>query len=565
MRLVVLRTALLLLALGTPEVHGQSAAAEVSPGLPQPGLPPGPGQPPQPGLPPAPGQPQPGLPPRPGPQPGPPQTEPGASNTPKAARIVQSPVLTEEVKTDRVLSVLRVNVTNQPWDFGRPWGKRAPFSRRAIGAVLPGNRVLVTAELVGNANYVELENASGGQKVPAVVDVVDYECNLAILKTEDTEFMKQVKPLEISSASVGDLLSVWQLENNGNLLITKGAMTTADVTRYPIDESPLLVYRLTAALQFRDSSFTLPVVKDDKLVGVLMRYENNTNNADLIPAPVIEHFLKDAASPPYKGFPRVGMSFSVTRDPQFRRYLGLKGTMLGGIYVNDVLKDGPAARAGIQKGDMIFKVDGLPVDQDANYLDPEYGRIAVTHLFSTKHFEGDRIPFTIARRGETKEVQVTLAHREVESYVVEPYVIDRAPKFCIVGGFVLQELSRQYLKEWGNDWMKKAPENFVYYDRQQAELFKDGPKKLVFLSRVLPTTATVGYEDMSTLLVTKINNVALNGVADVPAALAKGQNGLHKVEFDGEPSIIYLDAKSVAEEGEALRAKYRLPSLQRLD
>ena len=53
----------------------------------------------------------------------------------------------EVVKPDAPLSVVRVNVTNQPWDFGRPWGKRPPFSRRAIGTVLTGNRVLVTAEL----------------------------------------------------------------------------------------------------------------------------------------------------------------------------------------------------------------------------------------------------------------------------------------------------------------------------------------------------------------------------------------------------------------------------------
>ncbi len=164
----------------------------------------------------------------------------------------------DEVKPDAPTSVVRVNVTNQPWDFARPWGKRPPFSRRAIGTILSENRVLVTAELVANANYVELESAEGGQKVPATVEVVDYEANLALLKTEDTAFLKEYKPLELTHASIGDLLSVWQLESTGTLLVTKGPMTTAEVTRYPIDESPLLVYRMTAPIQFRDSSFTAP-------------------------------------------------------------------------------------------------------------------------------------------------------------------------------------------------------------------------------------------------------------------------------------------------------------------
>jgi S1-C subfamily serine protease len=482
----------------------------------------------------------------------------------KATKVTQ-PLPAAEVKTDTVLSVVRVNVTNQPWDFGKPWGKRPPYSRRAIGAVLPDNHVLVTAELVANANYVELEAATGGQKAPASVEAVDYECNLALLKCDDPAFLKALKPLEVTAASVGDQLSVWQFESNGNLLVTKAALTTAEVSRYPIDDAQFLIYRVTAPLQFRDSSFTLPVVKDGALVGIVMRYDNATNNADLIPAPIIQHFLKDAATPPYEGFPRAGMAFSITRDPQFRRFLGLSGSGLGGIYVNDVVAEGPAAKAGIQKGDVVLKVEGKPIDQDGNFEDAEYGRIAVSHHFSTRHFVGDTVNFTIARKGETLELPVTLTHRDVQSYVVEPYVIDRAPKFYILGGLVLQELSRQYLKEWGNDWMKKAPEHFVYYDRQQGELFSKGPKKIVFLSRVLPSAATVGYEDLHTLVLKRINGVELQSLADIPSALEKAADGLHKLEFDGDPTVIYLDAKAVAEEGQALMRKYRLPALQRLN
>lgn len=73
-------------------------------------------------------------------------------------------VRAEEPKPEKTLSVIRVNVTNQAWDFTRPWGKRPPFSRRAVGTVLEGGRVLVTAELVANANYVEFETPEGGQR-----------------------------------------------------------------------------------------------------------------------------------------------------------------------------------------------------------------------------------------------------------------------------------------------------------------------------------------------------------------------------------------------------------------
>jgi hypothetical protein len=464
---------------------------------------------------------------------------------------------------EKALSVVRVNVTTQPWDFGRPWGKRPPFSRRAIGAVLPGQRVLVTAELVANASFVEFESAGGGQKVPAAVEFVDYECNLALLKTDDVEFLRKLRPLEISEAKIGDQLSVWQIESNGNLLVTHGPVTTAEVLRYPIDDSPFLVYRLTAQLQFRDTSFPLPVVKGEKLVGLVQRYDTAANNADIIPAPVIEHFLKDAAQPPYEGFPRLGMSYSQTRDPQLRRYAGLKDGS-GGIYVTDVLPGGPAAKAGIQEGDVVLKIAGEVIDQDGNYTDPQYGRISLSHLVGTRHFHGNELKFEILRKGEPQQVAVTIANRPVTSYVIEPYVIDRAPPFYILGGLVLQELSRQYLKEWGPDWKKKAPEQFVYLDAQQAELFKDGPKKVVFLSRVLPTEATMGYEEIGSLVVKKINGLALQGIVDIPTALKQARDGVHKIEFDGDPGTIYLDAAQVTALEPLLAQKYRLPTMQRL-
>ena len=53
------------------------------------------------------------------------------------------------------LSLVRVNVTGQPYDYFRPWQKKASFSKRGLGAVLPQGRVLVTADLVANQNYVE--------------------------------------------------------------------------------------------------------------------------------------------------------------------------------------------------------------------------------------------------------------------------------------------------------------------------------------------------------------------------------------------------------------------------
>jgi hypothetical protein len=460
--------------------------------------------------------------------------------------------------------VVRGNVTNQPYDFGKPWGKRNPYSRRGIGAVLPNNRVLVTGEMVADASYIELEAPEGGRKVPAEVVAVDYEANLALLKTEEIEFLKPLVPLELTIGAVGDTVSVWQLENNGSLLVTRGTMTTAELAKYPYGDATFMIYRITASLQARDSSYTMPIAKDGKLLGLLSRFDSTSSNVDVIPTPIIEHFLRDVAQAPYEGFPRAGISFSNTRDPQFRRYLGLN-EQKGGVYLTEVYSDGPAAKAGLRKGDVLLRVDDQPVDQDGNYVDPVYGKIPVGHLLSGRHFVDDKLKFSIWREGTVKDFTVTMTRRLPQEYVVDPYIIDRAPKFFVLGGLVLQELSRQYLKEWGADYVKKAPEDLVYLERQQNELFREGGRKIVFLSRVLPSDATVGYEELHYLVVTRINGQEILSLKDVPPALKKAQNGLHKVEFASEPTTIFLDAAQVKASGGILAKTYRLPSLQRLE
>ena len=113
--------------------------------------------------------------------------------------------------------------------------------------------------------------------------------------------------------------------------------------------------------------------------------------------------------------------------------------------------------------------------------------------------------------------------------------------------------------------MESFEDGSIFICRCQSELFEDGPKKIVFLTRVLPTPATVGYEEVTTLRVTKINGVELQSLADVPAALEKAANGFHKVEFDEDPRTIYLDAAQVSAVEQQVQQQYRLPSLKRLE
>ena len=93
-------------------------------------------------------------------------------------------------------SVIRVNTTMQTFNLIQPWEKGAASTRLGLGAVLPNNKVLVTAQMVTDATYIELEKPDSSEKTTAKVLTVDYEANLALLEpSNDKDFLSDREPV----------------------------------------------------------------------------------------------------------------------------------------------------------------------------------------------------------------------------------------------------------------------------------------------------------------------------------------------------------------------------------
>lgn len=459
-------------------------------------------------------------------------------------------------------SILRINATTQAFDFVRPWSKKNPATRRAIGTVVLPRAVLTTADFLANATYIEMESPRGDYRVPAQIIAIDYEANLALLTPEDAAGNFPFQPVELAEVKRGDSIEAVQLEPNGNLSSTRGTTAHIDVARYWLEDQNFLVYRFSGALQIRDGSATLPVFTNNRLAGLLMRYDPASNIMECVSAPVARHFLRDVADGSYQGFAKSGMSFSATRDPQFRKFLKISD-IKGGVYVSSILKEGPADQAGIKKGDVIVQIDGQEVDSDANYNDANYGRISISHLISTAHQSGDLLKVEILRDGKPISTAIKPSRRPPEAHTVPPYVISEGPKFVIVGGLILQELSRQMLKEWGNDWQRKAPIELLNLDRTQNESTPD-IEHHVILTQIIPSELTIGYQEVSFVAVTEINGTKLRSISDVPDALAKPIKGTHHIKLAGDPGVLYLDASKTVETTESLQKSYGIPFTSRL-
>ena len=459
-------------------------------------------------------------------------------------------------------SLVRINSTLQSYKASQPWEKNTPRKRRGLGVLLSENRVLTTAAMAADAIYLELESADSSRRVPAELKAIDYKANLALLvPTGESDFLAKLKPREVSNPlKIGNELEFYQLENSGDPFSTTGTIRKMELLSTFVSSGGYLSYIVKASMQSAGNSFTLPVFHKDKLAGVLTSYDSKDQLCDVISVDIVSAFLKDAADGNYTGFPSLGAGFSTTEDEHFRAWLKLPKDA-GGIYINRLLPGGSGDSDGMKKGDVILSIDGNAINRLGYYQHPEYSTLSWPHLVGGSRTVGEEISIDILRDGKPQTLKVTLKQAPDPLLPVHRY--GDAPPYLIKGGLVFQELSRPYLQAFGKEWASRGPLNLLDVMSNPSD-YEEGRNRVVVLTRVVPTEATIGYDRLSNQIVEKVNG---KPVADLPslakALAATTENGIHEIETDQSPYKLYLD-QGLSDQVDAQFKARGLPSLSRL-
>lgn len=98
------------------------------------------------------------------------------------------------------------------------------------------------------------------------------------------------------------------------------------------------------------------------------------------------------------GRPYLGITYLSVTDAQTAQKLGVSAY---GIYVMDVVKGGPADKAGIQPGDRIVSINGTEIAQQT-----DLGTVI------QQYAAGDTVEVTLAREGQMLSLQLTLGEKD---------------------------------------------------------------------------------------------------------------------------------------------------------
>lgn len=467
------------------------------------------------------------------------------------------------VASEEILdSFVRVNATIQTFNAGQPWQRNSPQRRSGLGTLISPTEILTTAEMVANQTYLELESADSSGTTQAKVIAIDYKANLALLAPMgDPGFLTEKTPLQIGEpASIGDAVDVWQFENNGTTLKTTVTIRAVDSSATFLSGYSFLTYILKGSMQSASSSFTLPATRDGKLLGVLTSYNSDDQISEIIAPEIIRTFLKDARDGSYEGFPSLGCATQRTEDRSFRDFLKLSPDG-GGLYISRVKEDSPAGKAGLKEGDVLVAIEGNAIDRRGFFDHPSYGPLPWTVLIRSNKTVGDTIKLSILRGEESLELTATLSAPEPP--LVPRHINDSPPPFIIKGGMVFQELSREYLQAFGDKWTTRAPLSLMYA-MENPEKYEETRDRIVFLARVLPNPATIGYDRLSAIIVNGANGIPVRNLNDLAAALSTPpENGIHTIELDDIPGTLYLDA-AISDQVDQQFLMQGLPTLSRL-
>ena len=446
-------------------------------------------------------------------------------------------------------NVVNVHVIVDAPDLLVPWQTEGIQHASGSGVVLDGRRVLTNAHVVENAVAIEVKRAGRAARYPARVSFVSDDADLAVLEVPNKRFFEDVNPIPIGEMpQLRQSVDVYGFPIGGETLsITSGIVSRVEVDLYSQSFRDLLSVQIDAAMNSGNSGG--PVVSQGKIVGIAMQAlaaADADNVGYMVPAPVVEHFLKDVADGRYDGFPWLGAELQDMESSALRASFGMKDSQTGGLVVN-VDYDGPVYGV-VKPGDIILSIDGRPLANDLTIDWEGIGRLDYRYAIQSKQVD-DTIQVTLLRGGKELAKRVRLKrHRPL----VPGHRVTEKPRYLIYAGLVFRPLSEELLEAdelYADSAVYAVLENVVTKERSE----------IIVLDQVLPVPVNRGYHEWGGETIRSVNGIVPRDL-DHLAQIIDNAKGRWLRIVAGDGFIVVLDNKAARRSSEATLHAYGIPA-----
>ena len=302
-----------------------------------------------------------------------------------------------------VVVITTEQVVYSQWSW---YGQSQVESGAGSGVIISSDGYILTcAHVVSGASNITV--SIGDKDYPATLVGEDTTSDIAVVKVDATG---------LTPATVG---------NSDNLKVGESVMAVGN----PLGElggtvTSGIVSALNRSVSIQGSSSvnTMSLIQMDasvspgnsggglfnmngELVGIVNAKSSDSDAEGLGFAIPVNDAVKVAQELLENGYvtgrPYLGISYYAVTDAQTAAQLGVNAY---GVYIVEVVKGGPADKAGLQAGDRIVSVDGSEVATQS-----DLGTLMQNHK------AGDTIEITVARGGQMQTVNVTLGEKGAEN------------------------------------------------------------------------------------------------------------------------------------------------------
>lgn len=463
-----------------------------------------------------------------------------------------------QMTSDFEKSVVMLLSSKQTPDPDSPWGKGDVQTLSSLGVVIEGGYVLTTSWAVADSTLIELRRFGESQTVPMSVVAVDYEVNLALLKPKTASGLAGLSPLSLTGEmNEGSELKLLRKRDNVQLAVSLGRLF--EVSMYRSATSNYYTATYLIKIQQSNLGWSEPLIFEGRLAALTTGQDDEYTYAT--PASVIQHFVKDAQSSNYRGFPSLGLQMRPLIDPNARKMLKVD-KIKGGVRITKVTEDSPFLD-DMRENDVLVKIGTIAIDDYGNYKHPLWGTIHFRHLIN-QLYAGDPVQVTVVRDGKTLIFNRQLKRYSSNNSLIPTYTYGKEGEFLIFGGFVFQELTRPFLTSWGKDWRSQAPVDLIYLYENEAFPTKNPEDRVVILGRVLADDFNQGYDSLKNLVVEKVNGesvTSLKRLAEILRTRPVTRSGKRYATFDfalGNGQAI-LGYDHLSESHQRIKERYGIP------